>query len=282
MRKILFLLFAIHLYGVETEVVHSSVVGYFESKTYKNSKQKEAGKVYGIGGDIHYFANEFRFVYENGAATTKKPPLDKDLKNEKIFFRYRYTKDRLSFYGNYLRVLHDNIAITSGGDGYGIGVGYKIDDIALNFTQYMVMYNDFKTYQSDIKLEYKTNFDAFKVKFTLLDKYISLDDKQANIFTKNAKKSYNTFGIKLHTHYKSYHLGGGAFFGKRVFAIMNDGFKLQHHAMEFSKTYAIGIGKTLKPFIARVQYIYQKAKELPIQNDGVVIKNMRFIFNYKF
>jgi len=39
----------------------------------------------------------------------------------------------------------------------------------------------------------------------------------------------------MHAYYHDYHMGVGAFFGKRVFAVMNDGFKVQHHAMEFKR-----------------------------------------------
>jgi hypothetical protein len=63
---------------------------------------------------------------------------------------------------------------------------------------------------------------------------------------------------------------------------MNDGFKIQHHAMEFDRTYAIGAGKTFSKIIFRTQYIYQRAKELPIENKNVTIRNLRFILNYTF
>jgi len=62
---------------------------------------------------------------------------------------------------------------------------------------------------------------------------------------------------------------------------MNDGFKLQHHAMEFDRTYAIGVGKSISDFILRVQYIYQRAEELPMQNNNVEIDNIRFLLNLK-
>jgi len=283
MKKLLPLFVVAPLFALESQTIHSSILGYYENKTYSHSKQKIDGRVYGIGGDIHYKKSAFRFAYEDGAATTKKPPMKKDLTNQKLFLRYRYAlNDKFYLHLNYLSVLHDNIAITSGGDGYGGGITYNYNKKLLcDATQYYVKYNDFKTYQSDIKVDYKSTVNAFTIKFSLIGKYIKLTDIHPNKFTHNAKDHYSTAGIKIHAHYKSYHFGAGAYFGKRLFAIMNDGFKLQHHAMEFNKSYAVGVGKTFNRFILRVQYIYNKAKELPVNNPDVKIENIRFILNYK-
>ncbi len=87
---------------------------------------------------------------------------------------------------------------------------------------------------------------------------------------------------KLHTHYNDWHFGAAAFFGRRAFAVMNDGFKLQHHAMEFDRTYAVGVGKNIGNAVVRLQYIYQRATELPIQNANVEVRNIRLLLNYKF
>jgi hypothetical protein len=283
MKILLPLLVALPLFAIESQTVHSSLLGYTQYKKYTNSKQKIDGRVYGIGGDIHYGKNALRFAYEDGAATTKKPPLTTDLTNQKLFLRYRYRlTNKLYFHLNYLTVLYDNIAITSGGKGYGGGVEYLYNkQLSSSFTQYFVQYSDFKTYQSDLKLNYKTTLNAVKMQLSLLGKYIKLQDIHQNSFTCNAKNHYTTAGVKIHMHYKSYHFVGGAYFGKRVFAVMNDGFKLQHHAMEFNRTYALGVGKTFNKFIARVQYAYNRATELPINNPDVKITNITLMLNYK-
>ena len=52
--------------------------------------------------------------------------------------------------------------------------------------------------------------------------------------------------------------------------------------MEFDRTYAVSVGKTISKFVLRFQYIYQRAKELPIKNENVEVQNLRFIANYKF
>ena len=50
---------------------------------------------------------------------------------------------------------------------------------------------------------------------------------------------------------------------------MNDRFKLQHHAMEFDRTYAAGVGKDIGKAVLRLQYIYQRAEDIPMKNKDV-------------
>jgi len=52
--------------------------------------------------------------------------------------------------------------------------------------------------------------------------------------------------------------------------------------MEFDRTYAVGVGKSIGGFVVRMQYIYQRAKEMPVNNDNVRVQVFRFIANYKF
>ncbi len=282
--KYILLFISLTVYAFAQEVVHSSLSAYAESKTYSNSKQKVDGTVYGVGADIHIGNTEYKLTYEEGGAnTTPKVPID--LEMQKIFFKFDYKFDKhFSANMNYISVLHDNIAETDGGYVVGGGITYRFDKkLSLNFTQYFSVYDKFDTFQSDLRVDYKTRFDRVKVKFSSVTKYIYVEDgNTSSRFTKNADESYFTTAVEAHAHYKSYHLGGAAYFGKRVFAVMNDGFKLQHHAMEFDRTYAIGGGKTFGNFILRLQYIYQRATELPMSNPGVEVSTLRFITNYKF
>ena len=269
---------------VWAEPVHSSISAYYESRDYTSSKQKDDAQLYGVGVDIHHKGSEYKVTYESNRANTKNPPLDRDLKNQKLFLRYAYAlNDSFEININYLDILHDNIALTNNGSIYGAGLTYHFNKkISANFTEYYSNYDDFNLYQSDLKVDFKMKLNDIKIKLSSITKYINIDEKNQNSFTKNAKNDYLTTGIKLISHYKSYHLGGGIYFGKRVFAIMNDGFKVQHHAMEIDRTYAACVGKDISKFVFRFQYIYQRAKELPMQNDNVEIKTMRFIANYRF
>jgi len=284
MKQIILLLLSICLSVEASEFMHSNTLAYYENKIYNNSKQKKDAVTYGIGTDISHNKSTYKITYEYSQANTKQPPLTRNLINKKIFCKYTYALNKdISININYINILNDNIAITSGGRSYGAGLNYNFDKkLTGNFTQYFTEYKDFKAYQSDLKMDYKTKLNSVGIKFSFIAKYIKLETNNKNIFTKNAKDNYFTPAIKIHAHYKSYHFGAGAYFGKRVFAIMNDGFKIQHHAMEFDKTYAVGIGKNLSNFVLRFQYIYQRATELPMLNENVELKISRFILNYKF
>jgi len=285
MKKIiLLLLINTSIFAELTEVIHSSATTYFEHKTFSHSLQKEDGNIYGVGADIHYGNSEYKFVYEYGDTNTRQPPLKEDLKTQKLFLRYMYRfNDTVMMNMNYIKILNDNIAITDNGTAYGAGITYMPSQkIMLNFTQYGTDYEDFNVYESDLKLEYKMKMEEVKLKISSITKYINIDEEHVNAFTKNAKDDYLTTGLMLHMNYHTYHAGAGVYFGKRVFAIMNDGFKIQHHAMEFNRTYAVGVGKKISDVMLRMQYIYQRATELPMRNEGVKVSNIRLIVNYRF
>lgn len=267
-----------------SETIHSSIVTYTENKTFENSKQKENGKVYGFGADLHIDRSEYKFIYEHGDTATKQPPLKEDLHTDKLFLRYSYKiQNDLAFNLNYIHILNDNIAITDDGQSFAAGLSYSPKkNLLTNFTQYYTNYEDFTVFQSDFKIEYKTKTDKIKFRLSSITKYLDIHDKNINIFTKNAKDKYFTSGLKLHMIYESYHFAAAAYFGKRAFSIMDDGFKIQHHAMEFDRTYALAVGKNISNFVIRLQYIYQRATELPIHNDNVNISNFRMLLNYKF
>jgi hypothetical protein len=284
MRYFFLLFLSSSLFATISEPIHSSVSAYYETISYSNSKQKIDSKVYGVGADIHHKGTEYKISYEQGDADTKQPPLQSDLHFKKLYLRYASSLNKQwRFNLNYINILNDNIAITDGGASYGMGLSYLSNKYSTyNFTQYYTDFKDFKVYQSDLRFDSIKKYSALQVKYSIIAKYLRLQDKNPNAFTHYAQSHYTTLGLKAHAHYNKYHFGAGAYFGERSFAIMNDGFKIQHHAMEFDRTYALGIGKTFSKSVLRMQYIYQRAKELPIQNSDVIIKNFRFILNYKF
>jgi len=281
MRIFLFFILGTYL-GAQT--IHSSIVTYVESKNFENSVQKEDGIVYGIGADIHHDNSAYKIAYEYGDTNTKQPPLKEDLRTDKLFLKYSYAlQNDLEFNINYINILNDNIAITDGGHTYGAGATYHIKkNINTNFTQFYTNYDDFNVYQSDLTINYNFKIDDIKVKLTSITKYINIDEENLNSFTKNAQSDYLTSGLKLHLHYDGYHFGSAVYVGKRAFAIMDNGFKIQHHAMEFDRSYALGIGKNISDFVLRFQYIYLRATELPVENENVEVSNIRFLLNYKF
>jgi len=283
MRWILLCFMGTLLWGT-SQTVHSSVGTYVESKSFKNSVQKEDGNIYGVNADIHIDHAEYKVAYEHGYTNTKHPPLKENLKIDKLFLKYNYDfQNDFAFNINYIHVLHDNIAITDKGKTYGAGLTYRYQkQLNTNFTQYYTDYADFNVLQSDLKMVYAMKIEDVKIKITSDTKYIVIDEKNRNTFTKNADDNYLTSGLKLHLLYDNWHFASAAYVGKRVFAVMDDGFKLQHHAMEFDRTYAVAIGKNISNVVLRLQYIYSHAKELPVENDNVEISNIRFLLNYRF
>jgi len=285
MVKIYILLLLVLGESIFAQEIHSSVSTYYENKTFKDSTQKKDGVVYGVGADLHHNGSELKLAYEEGYTNTKQPPLPENLETKKIFLKYAYRFDKnFDLHINYISI-EDNLAETDGGSVGGGGFTYYFNKkAAVNITQYFTDYAAFNVFQSDLRIDYKSKVEKVKMHFSLITKYINIEDENPKSnFTKYAESDYATTGIKLHSHYDSYHFGMGAYFGRRAFAVMNDGFKVQHYAMEFDRTYAIGAGKTLSDFVVRFQYIYQRAKELPAQNEkDVDVQNLRFIANYKF
>jgi hypothetical protein len=267
-----------------TQTIHSSVSVFAESSEFSNSKQKTQGKLYGAQGDIHLDAHEIRAGFEEAHTHTKQPPLREDLHTQKLFLRYGYAlSEAWSFNLNTLYVAKDNIAPTEHAKAYGAGVTFvPHKKLSLNLTQFHVDYGTFHTRQSDVQLDFKTRIDEVRLKLTSLTHYIAMEDYTHDPFSKNADKNYLSSALKLHLHYKTYHLGAAAYMGKRLFAVMDEGMKIQHHAMEFDRTYAAGLGKDFGNFTVRLQHVYQRAEEIPMQNKNVTVRNTKAIVNYRF
>ena len=243
----------------------------YQKLNFENSKRKDKGIRKSFNIDI--FRNNFLYQisYEKTDIDTFKPPLKRDLDVDKYYFKITKKLTSLNFLSLSFATVDDSIMKEADG-GKVYGLGYKYKNISL--TQYFSDYKKFNVYQSDFKIAFKQNFNEVNSKFIFIAKYIKLKDKDSNKFSKNAKPDYLTAGLKVHSTYKTYYFGVGAFFGKRVFAVMKNGFKVQHHAMEFEKTYMYGAGKKFVWGDISLKYVYQKATELPINNKNVKIKNL--------
>jgi hypothetical protein len=247
----------------------------YETLDFSNSKKKEEGQRYGVEIDHEDEQHHIQFYYEKTKThTTNIVP--KDLKVNKYTLKYQYRLNpqeqvSLSYTG-----IDDNLMVETDG-GHIYGVGYS--NSGLGLTQYFSDYPHFDVYQSDWKYSLKKQ----GIKTTLIGKYIHLKDKNSNNFSQKAKSNYFTGGMKLHTHYNGFHLGAGAYFGKRIFAVMKEGFKVQHHAMEFKESYMIGVGHALgSNMVAHLRYGYHKAKEIPMNHDNVKVQNISLDVVYQF
>ncbi len=251
----------------------------YENFDFENSKKKDKGKRIGLIVTHKTEDAYYQIAYDKTNTDTFKPPLTQDLHVNKYYLKYTRKledKQRLSF--SYITIDDNLMQEVNGGDIYG--VGYKYDALSLN--QYFSDYDHFNVYQTDVQYTFKKRFGNVFTSATLLGKYIHLQDKNSNAFSANAKEDYFTPGLKVHAHYNEYHMGVGAFFGKRIFAVMSNGFKVQHHAMEFDKTYMIGVGRHFGDVDLSVKYVYQEATEIPIHNDNVKVENVIFQLGYRF
>ncbi len=251
----------------------------YENLSFDNSKTKDQGRVYGVALNHKTEGALYQIAYEKTNTDTFQPPMPKDLHVNKYYLKYTHMLEKKQAFSVSYATIDDNLMKETDG-GHIYGLGYKYGAFAL--TQYLSDYKHFNVYQTDLKYKFKKEFGEIHASATLLGKYIHLQDRESNGFSKNAKEDYFTPGVKLHAHYDDYHMAAGAFFGKRVFAVMYDGFKVQHHAMEFNETYMFGFGKHFGDADLNLKYVYQRATELPIENHNVKVQNIGVVLRYRF
>ncbi len=247
----------------------------YETLDFTNSKKKENGQRYGMEIDHEDKHQHLQLYFEKTKTnTTNIVPKDLDVSKYTLKYQYKFSpKERVSL--SYALIDDNIMKETDGGHIYGLGYSKN----GLGLTQYLSDYPHFDVYQSDVKYSFKKQ----GVKTTLIGKYIHLKDKNSNDFSRKAKADYFTGGLKFHTHYNGFNLGAGAYFGERIFAVMKEGFKVQHHAMEFKESYMLGVGHSLgENMVAHLRYGYHKAKEISINNDNVKVENISLDMVYTF
>ncbi|OQX57835.1 MAG: hypothetical protein B5M52_06555 [Helicobacteraceae bacterium 4484_230] len=260
----------------------TSIRAQYEMKDFKNSKQKTEGTTKTLTLKQLYNAHLFKAAYER-TDTETKPYIPKDLEVKKLFARYGYRIDgQWGVYGGYIAI-DDNLVSTDGGKIYSLGVQYAPSgQLEFAMTGYYGDYDIMKTFQIDAKMLYRYAFGEVKSRSVIIVKQINIDDCQEGSICSNAKNSYLTPGFIQSLVYHGYFATVGAFFGKRVFAVMHDGFKVQHHAMEFDKTMMAALGKRFESLELMLKYVYQEAEELPMKNSGVEVRNTVIMLGYRF
>ena len=256
----------------------SSIKLSSEFLDFENSKKKVDGKRYGIELDHQDNKHHYRLYYEK-TDTKTTDVLPSDLEVHKYSLKYDYSlNEKNNLILSYINIDDNLMKETDGGHIYGVGYKYK----ALTLTQYFSDYKNFDVYQSDIKFGMKKKFNNIFFMAGIIGKYIHLKDKESNKFTQKADTDYFSRGLKLHAHYDDYHLSAGTYVGKRLFAVMNDGLKVQHHSMEFKESYMLDMGKKFDDVLLHLRYAKHKAKEVPIENDNVKVENISFEVEYRF
>jgi hypothetical protein len=144
--------------------------------------------------------------------------------------------------------------------------------------------SDYKTF--DVNQYDLGVFKGFKIgeiqgKASLMLKSIQIDGNKYGTYTFKDKE-YQTTSLNLQGSYRGFFGGIGAFFGKRMFAVLDDGNSVQHHAMEQDKTYMATIGKKIENFDIALHYSFQNGKELPEGRDDVDTKVTSLMLKYKF
>lgn len=246
---------------------------------FKNSKQKADGTKSYLRLSETLKSGALSLYYETSKTDTHQPPMQRDLKVDKYNVRYSHSLSKALTLNMGYSYMEDNIAPTDGGKVYALGFALK----QFSFTQYLSDYRDFNVYQSDVA--YKMRFTPSKewqLSALVEGKYLKLDNKASNFFSQYAKDDYFLLGLKASAHYKSYLLRMGSYIGKRTFGVFHEGEKIQHHAMEFKETYFLGLSKRVNNLKIGLKYVYQVAKELPLDNDDVQVDFYALTLGYRF
>jgi hypothetical protein len=251
----------------------------YQNFDFDHSKQKKHGVNYVTHIGYEQGGNLFEAAYTKTDTKTFQPPLKDDLDVDKVYFKYTRAIDEKHSFALGYATISDNIAKeTDGGNIYGIS--YRYGGLQLN--QFLSDYRHFNVYQTDLGYTFKYKVDQWKLAAKLRGTYIHLQDRESNGFSAKAEENYFTPSLMLHGAYGSYHAGMGAYFGKRIFAVMHDGFGVQHHAMEFDRTYMFSAGKHIGDFDVTLKYLYMRATEVPIENPDVKIESFIFSIGYRF
>lgn len=254
-------------------------------KEYKNSKTKIDGTTYTVGTTHNYENSTIQLNFSQDSVERKNPVTKQAIDTlhvKKYNANYKYNfNEQLSLKTSYIKIL-DNLAPTDQGKIYGVGGIYNINKglgVALDY--YKSDYEKFDVNQYDLSVFKGFRIGETKLKATVIAKAIDIDgDKYGNYTFQD--KNYFTTGVKLGMNYQGYVAGIGAFFGKRMFTVMDGGNKVQHHAMEQDKTYMLSFGKKFKNFDIIAKYSYQNGKELPENQDDVDTKVTSLMLKYKF
>lgn len=254
-------------------------------KDYKNSASKVDGKVQTLTL-LQKIENHSIFISyqgDNVNRTHYKTKVDlPDLDVEKYSAKYiNQINELFALKASYIKII-DNLAPSDQGKVYGFGGNYTINkglNTAINL--YKSDYKTFNVNQYDLSVSKRYKLDKLKLKATVLMKKIEIDGTQYASYTFK-DKDYLSTALQFGANYNGYVAGLGTFFGKRIFTVMNDGMKVQHHAMEQDKTYMLSFGKKFKDFDLIAKYSYQNGKELPENKSDVDTKVSSITLTYKF
>lgn len=247
---------------------------------YDNSKTKIDGTGYEVGLSHDFGVGVLGFGYEDSAVDRIGTNPTLEVQKVNLNYSHKLSKE-LGAKVSYLKI-DDNIAPTDDGKVYGFGVGYAIaEGFALTTDLYKSDYKQFNVSQVDITLAKNFMMGDIKSKAIVGVKKIDIDGDKYNAYTFK-DKDYTTSLVALSTNYNGYTANIGTMFGKRLFAVLENGAKVQHHAVEQDKTYFVGFGKKIGNFDVMAKYSYQNGIELPENRKDVDTKTSSVTLTYKF
>lgn len=209
-------------------------------------------------------------------------PKSKILEVEKYNLNYRHFLNELvAIKGSYIKII-DNLAPTDQGKVYGVGGAYTIQKgLGVTADLYKSDYKTFDVKQYDLGVVKGFRVGEMEGKGSIIIKSIQIDGEKYATYTFK-DKDYQTAGVNIQGSYRGFFGGIGAFFGKRMFAVLEGGNGVQHHAMEQDKTYMASFGKKIENFDIALQYSFQNGKELPENRADVDTKVTSLMLKYKF
>lgn len=266
-------------------LANSEISTSYTYKDYENSKTKTQGKTldYRL---LHNFENSQIAVNYEDSLTKRENEVTKakliSLEVEKLSMKYLYNiRNDLSFKTSFMNI-EDNLAPTDNGKIYGLGLIKSIDNFNdIKVDTYLSNYADFNVNQYDLTFVKKFKFNDINFMGQTGVKYIDINgSKYGNYSLKD--NYYTSYFLNLNANYNSFIFGLGFMNGDRLFAVQEDGLKVEHHGLEQSKNYMVSLGKKFKDIDIISKYIYSNSDELPENRNDVKSQFVSLGLNYKF
>ena len=266
-------------------LANSEISTNYTYKDYENSKTKTQGKTLDYRF-LHNFENSQITVNYEDSLTKREKEITKakltSLEVEKLSMKYLYNiSDVLSFKTSFINI-EDNLAPTDDGKIYGLGLIKNMNSsTGIKIDTYLSDYEDFNVNQYDLTFVKKFKLDNINLEAQLGSKYININGQNyGNYILKD--NYFLSYFLNLNANYNGFIFGLGFMNGDRLFAIQEDGLKVEHHALEQNKTYMVSLGKKFKNIDLISRYIYSNSNELPENRNDVKSQFVSLGLNYKF
>ncbi|MDY0053011.1 MAG: hypothetical protein RBR65_10765 [Aliarcobacter sp.] len=266
-------------------LANSEISTNYTYKDYENSKTKTQGKTLDYRF-LHNFENSQIKVNYEDSLTKRENEITKakltSLEVEKLSMKYLYNiSDDLSFKTSFINI-EDNLAVTDNGKIYGLGLSKSIQNSnEIKVDTYLSDYDDFNVNQYDLTFVKKFKFNDINFMGQTGVKYIDINGSEYGNYTLK-DNYYTSYFLNLNANYNGFIFGLGFMNGDRLFAVQEDGLKVEHHALEQSKTYMVSLGKKFKDIDIISRYIYSNSNELPENRNDVKSQFVSLGLKYKF